>query len=34
MCAVLQVCKLLGNNGTKSYKMNNVERLNNIGWHF
>lgn len=30
MCAVFQVCKLLGNNGGKSNEVNNVERLNNV----
>lgn len=34
MCAVLQVCKLLGNNGSKSHEMSKVARLNNVGWHF
>lgn len=27
MCAVLQVCKLLGNNGSKSHELNNVEMV-------
>lgn len=32
--AVLQVCKVLGINGSKSHELNNVERQNNVEWHF
>lgn len=34
MHAVLQVCKMLGINGSKSHELNNAERLNNVECHF
>lgn len=34
MSAILQVCKVLRLNGGRRHELNNVERLNNIEWHF